>query len=348
MFLRKEGPLTTHMLREALEAPDAVARQLALNDRLYREFGAHLREHPPQSILTLARGSSDNAAHFMAYLIMARLGRLVTSLPMSLLTLYQSPMACEGVLSLAFSQSGQSPDLVEPTRFFSDGAACTAAFVNHPESPLALSAQWVFPLHAGAETSVAATKSFINQLAAGASLVACWQQDEALQRALATLPEVLTRAADADWSAGLATLSKTERLFVIGRGPGLSVALEAALKFKETCGIQAEAFSGAEIMHGPMALIDEDYPLLILALRGPAQVGLLALADQMRERGARVLLAAPEGTPHVNLPIAPTASPDLDPISAIQSFYPMVEALAHERGMNPDKPPYLAKVTRTH
>jgi glucosamine--fructose-6-phosphate aminotransferase (isomerizing) len=126
------------------------------------------------------------------------------------------------------------------------------------------------------------------------------------------------------------------------------VALEAALKFKETCGIQAEAFSGAEIMHGPMALIEEGYPLLVLALRGPAQAGLLALAQQMRERGARVLLAAPEGTPHVNLPIAPTASTDLDPISAIQSFYPMVEALARARGMNPDHPPYLAKVTRTH
>lgn len=340
--------MTTHMLREALEAPGAVARQLTLNDGLYREFGAHLREQPPQSILTLARGSSDHAAHFMAYLIMARLGRLVTSLPMSLLTLYQSPIACQGVLSLAFSQSGQSPDLVEPTRFFSDGGACTAAFVNHPESPLAHAAQWVFPLHAGSETSVAATKSFIAQLVAGAGLVARWQQDDELQAALTALPEVLTRAAAADWSAGLTTLTRAERLFVIGRGPGLSVALEAALKFKETCGIQAEAFSGAEIMHGPMALIEEGYPLLVLALRGPAQAGLLALADQMRERGARVLLAAPEGTPHVNLPIAPTASTDLDPISAIQSFYPMVEALARARGMNPDHPPYLAKVTRTH
>ena len=221
--------MTTQMRREAFEAPGAVARQLALNEGLYREFGACLREQPPQSVLTLARGSSDHAAHFMAYLIMARLGRLVTSLPMSLLTLYQSPIACQGVLSLAFSQSGQSPDLVEPTRFFSDGGACTAAFVNHPESPLARAARWVFPLHAGAETSVAATKSFIAQLVAGSGLVACWQEDEKLQAALAALPEVLARAATADWSAGLATLSRAERLFVIGRGPGLSVALEAAL-----------------------------------------------------------------------------------------------------------------------
>jgi glucosamine--fructose-6-phosphate aminotransferase (isomerizing) len=123
--------------------------------------------------------------------------------------------------------------------------------------------------------------------------------------------------------------------------------MEAALKFKETCGIQAEAFSGAEVKHGPMALIDEGYPLLVLAPRGPAQAGLLALAEEMRQRGARLLLAAPAGTPGANLPIAPASSLELDPITTIQSFYPMVEALARARGVDPDRPRHLAKVTRT-
>lgn len=339
--------MTTHMLLEAREAPAAVARQLALNTRDYADFGALLRQSPPSSILTIARGSSDHAAHFFGYLIMARLGRLVTSLPMSLITLYQSQMVCQGLLSLAFSQSGQSPDLVAPTRFFSDGGACTAAFVNEPDSPLGQATKWLFPLHAGRETSVAATKSFIAQMVAGVRVVASWQQDPALHAALAALPEVLARAAYADWSLGVETLAEADRLFVIGRGTGLAVAMEAALKFKETCGIQAEAFSGAEIKHGPMALIDEGYPLLVFAARGPAQTGLLALADEMRARGARVLLAAPQGTPGANLPIAQSACPDLDPISVIQSFYPMVEALARRRGMNPDHPRFLAKVTRT-
>ena len=138
-----------------------------------------------------------------------------------------------------------------------------------------------------------------------------------------------------------------DRLFVIGRGTGLPVAMEAALKFKETCAIQAEAFSGAEVKHGPMALIDEGYPLLVFAPRGPAQAGLLALAEEMRGRGAQVLLAAPAGTPGATLPIIETASVELDPISAIQSFYPMVEALAQARGFDPDRPRHLAKVTRT-
>jgi glucosamine--fructose-6-phosphate aminotransferase (isomerizing) len=178
--------------------------------------------------------------------------------------------------------------------------------------------------------------------------VAAWQDDAVLQSALSGLPGALRRAADQDWSAGVELLQGSDRLFVIGRGTGQAIAMEAALKFKETCGIQAEAFSGAEVKHGPMALIDEGYPLLIFAPRGPAQAGLLALAEEMRGRGAKILLAAPAGTPGVNLPVVDAGCVDLDPISVIQSFYPMVEALARARGRNPDEPRHLNKVTRTH
>jgi glucosamine--fructose-6-phosphate aminotransferase (isomerizing) len=348
MYLSKENQLPTDMLLEALEAPHTVARQLAHDGKKYAEFGDFLRAHTPNAMLTVARGSSDHAAHYMAYLIMSRIGRLVTSLPMSLITLYHSQIDCAGLVSLAFSQSGQSPDLVAPTQFFSRGGACTAAFVNKLDSPLALAAKWAFPLHAGDEKSVAATKSFIAQLVAGARVVAAWKRDPEWIAALANLPDALGRAAAQDWSEAVEVLRSVDRLFVIGRGTGMPVALEAALKFKETCGIQAEAFSGAEVKHGPMAIIDEGYPLLVFAPRGPAQAGLLALAEEMCRRGARVLLAAPANTPGVSLPIAETASADLDPISAIQSFYPMVESLARARGMNPDHPPFLAKVTRTN
>jgi glucosamine--fructose-6-phosphate aminotransferase (isomerizing) len=205
----------------------------------------------------------------------------------------------------------------------------------------------VFPLHAGQETSVAATKSFIAQLVAGARLVAAWQDDAALSAALQQLPQAMERACAADWSAALQILGEADRLFVIGRGLGLPVAMEAALKFKETCGIQAEAFSGAEVQHGPMRLIEEGYPLLVFAPRGPAQAGLLDLAQAMRARGARVLLAAPAGTPGASLALAESSLPELDPVCAIQSFYPMVEALARARGNDPDHPPHLKKVTRT-
>ena len=337
----------TRMLDEAREAPDAVARQLAADGERWQAFGRTLRQHSPASLLTIARGSSDHAAHYAAYLVMARLGRLVASMPMSLVTLYQSQIRCDGLASLAFSQSGQSPDLVGPTEYFRRCGALTCAFVNDAQSPLARAAEWLFPLHAGEERSVAATKSFIAQLVAGARLVASWQDDAALARALEDLPHALQRAVHTDWSLGVETLAEADRLFVVGRGLSLPVALEAALKFKETCGIQAEAFSGAEIQHGPMALIEEGYPLLVFAPRGPAQAGLLELAAAMRARGARVLLAAPPGTPEVNLPLAESALAELDPVCAIQSFYPMVEALARARGNDPDSPRHLKKVTRT-
>lgn len=340
--------MTSRMLEESREAPQAVARQLAADADTYAALTSQLRATPPQSVLTVARGSSDHAAHYMAYLVMARLGRLVTSLPMSLVTLYQSQLECEGLVSIAFSQSGQSPDLVSPTRFFRAGGARTIAVVNQPDSPLAEAAEWVLPLHAGPERSVAATKSYIAQLVAGARLVAGWRDDPELHAALQALPFTLAQALGCDWRHAVDVLHGADRLFVIGRGTGLAIAMEAALKFKETCGIQAEAFSGAEVKHGPMALVEAGYPLLVFAPRGPAQAGLIALASEMRERGARVLLAAPAGTPGAELPLVQAAHEDLDPIAAVQSFYPMVEALARARGLDPDQPRHLAKVTRTH
>jgi len=255
-----EANAMTCMLEECLAAPAAVARQLAADHKAYAALGAALRAQPPSALLTVARGSSDHAAQYFAYLVMARMGRLVTSLPMSLVTLYQSKIACEGLVSLAFSQSGQSPDLVAPTKFFREGGARTVAFVNAPDSPLAAAAQFVFPLHAGPEQSVAATKSYIAQLVAGARVVAAWSEDDDLQAALQTLPQALQRAAALRWDVAVDALKNADRLFVIGRGLGLPIALEAALKFKETCGIQAEAFSGAEVKHGPMALVEAGYP----------------------------------------------------------------------------------------
>jgi len=342
--------MASRMRDEVFEAGAAVATQLARDADLYAAFGRCLRDAPPRAVLTLARGSSDHAAHYAAYLVMARLGRLVTSLPMSLITLYGARLETEGLVSLAFSQSGQSPDLVQPTQAFAARGALTAAFVNEPGSPLARAARWVFPLHAGPERSVAATKSFIAQLVAGARLVSAWQNDTSLAAAIARLPvaiDAVLRHERAWCDAVLPVLHGVERLFVIGRGTGLAIALEAALKFKEVCGIQAEAISGAELRHGPLALVEPGFAVLVLAPRGPAHQGLVALAADLRARGARVLLAAPEGTAVAQLPLVTTDDPDLDPVAAIAPFYATAEALARARGRDPDAPPHLSKVTRT-
>jgi glucosamine--fructose-6-phosphate aminotransferase (isomerizing) len=343
----KEKKLTSLMLEEARSAGVHVAMQLTQERERYAELGRRLRATPPAAILTLARGSSDHAANYCAYLIMTRLGRIVASLPMSLITLVNAPLQTRNALAIAISQSGQSPDVIEPIRYFRNGGATTVALVNDAASPLAEAAEWSMPLHAGRELSVAATKSFIASLVAGALLVGHWQDNPAFLAAIDALPDALERAGNCDWSAALEVLVPAKNIMVIGRGLSFPLALESALKFKETSAIQAEAFSGAEIKHGPMALIDEGYPLLIFATRGPTQAGLLQLAAEMRERGAKVLLAAPNDIAERELTLPTAAAPDLDPAPAILAFYTLAAQLAVARGMDPDRPRHLQKVTRT-
>jgi glucosamine--fructose-6-phosphate aminotransferase (isomerizing) len=340
--------VTSLMLEEAVSAAECVALQLSNDAERYADLGRKLSSTNFHSAVTVARGSSDHASNYLAYLIMSRLGRLVTSLPMSLVTLYKSPLVTRDTLAISISQSGQSPDVVEPIRYFRDGGATTVALVNDTTSPLAMAAEWTMPLHAGKEQSVAATKSFIASLVAGARLVAEWQDDAELKAGIADLPNALAAAAQVDWSAAIEVLAPARNIMVVGRGISFPIALEAALKFKETSALQAEAFSGAEIKHGPMALIEEGYPLLIFATRGPTQASLVALAAEMRGCGARVLLAAPADVAERDLTLPVAATPDLDPIVAIQAFYVMAAKLSKARGLDPDRPRHLSKVTKTN
>ncbi|RKF47268.1 SIS domain-containing protein [Paraburkholderia fungorum] len=335
------------MLKEALASAETVAAQLAEPSRV-EALAAKLAQQPRHVALTVARGSSDHAASYFASLTMSRLGVPVASLPMSVATLQQAPLQVRDQLALAFSQSGKSPDLVGTMEALRKAGALTVAAVNAPNSPLADACEFHLPLVAGPELSVAATKSYIAMLSISAQLVAHWQKDDALLGALNTLPAALQHAGKLDWSKAVDELRGIERMIVIGRGLGLAIAQEAALKLKETSGIQAEAFSSAEVRHGPMELIDRDYPLLVFAPRGPEQAGLLQLARDMQARGARVLLAAPDDVPEATLPLATTDHAALDPIAAILSFYVMAAGLAAARGRNPDAPRHLNKVTETH
>ncbi|AUT58408.1 SIS domain-containing protein [Paraburkholderia terrae] len=335
------------MLKEALASADVVAAQLNDTSRV-EALAARLAQEPRHVALTVARGSSDHAASYFASLTMSRVGLPVASLPMSVATLQQAPLQVRNQLALGFSQSGKSPDLVGTMQALREAGALTVAAVNVPDSPLEAACEFYLPLLAGPELSVAATKSYIAMLSVSAQLVAHWQKDEALLDGLKSLPDALRRAGALDWSKAVDELRDAERMIVIGRGLGLAIAQEAALKLKETSGIQAEAFSSAEVRHGPMELIDRDYPLLVFAPRGPEQAGLLQLARDMQARGARVLLAAPDDVPEATLPLVSTAHAALDPIAAILSFYVMAAGLAAARGRNPDAPRHLMKVTETH
>jgi glutamine---fructose-6-phosphate transaminase (isomerizing) len=334
------------MYSETMSAPSRVEEQIASNRYALEAMGKAIRLYDPRAVVTVARGSSDHASSYFAYLTMARAGKLVTSLPMSLFTIENPMLDAQGVMAVAFSQSGRSPDLIQPTEYFRSRGAMTIALVNDPQSPLALAAAHCVALHAGPENSVAATKSFIGQMVASASLLAAWRQDLVLMNAIEKLPKALASAAQLDWTQAIDSFKTARKVLVIGRGPSLSVALEAALKLKEVCGIAAQAYSGAEVRHGPMSIIDQDTAVLVFAPSGPFEAGLVSFAAEMRARGAAIwLVGAQQVRP--DLMMQQTAHADLEPITLIQSFYPFVEALSRAMQRDPDHPPHLNKVTMT-
>jgi glucosamine--fructose-6-phosphate aminotransferase (isomerizing) len=335
------------MFREASVAPDAVRSQLITNRGLVDEVARALRQGPPRAVVTCARGSSDHAATYARYLIETRTGLLTSSASPSVSSLYAARTDLASVLFLAISQSGASPDLLSAARAAKGEGARVVALVNAEGSPLARIAHHVIPLCAGAESSVAATKSFIASLAGIVHLVGSWMQDDELQASLACLPELLARAWQLDWSAAIEPLRTAGSLFVVGRGLGLGIAQEAALKFKETCGLHAEAFSSAEVRHGPMAIVGPGFPVLAFAQDDGTGDGTVAVAREFRSRGAPVWLAAP-GVPGGDvLPTARSVHPALTPLLTVASFYKAVNALSVARGHNPDLPPHLNKVTET-
>ena len=295
----------TLMHREAAEAADVIAIQFARNRDIATALGARLRAAPPVFVATCARGSSDHAATYAKYLIETGLGIVTTSLSPSIGSVYEVPLRLRGALFIAISQSGKSPDLLRNAEAAKAAGACVVALVNVEDSPLAQLADTVIPLCAGPERSVAAT----------AQLVAHWMDDAALLDALEALPQVLREAWKQDWSSLTDGLVDARNLFVLGRGLGLGAAQEAALKFKETCGLHAEAYSSAEVKHGPMALVGPGFPVLILAQPDETEAGTVALAREFRARGAQVWLAARQAPADagIALPVADAPLPACAP-----------------------------------
>jgi len=341
------APHDTRMFHEAHESVVAIARQLAGNESAITRLGASLRAAPPRFVVTVARGSSDHAATYAKYLIETQLGRMTASASPSVSSVYSAEPNLEGALYIAISQSGKSPDLVRHAEGARRAGARVVALVNNVDSPLAAVAETVIPLQAGPEKSVAATKSYLCSLSALLHLVARWRDDVGLLDALFDLPSSLSKAWNMDWSPLVDGLTDARNLFVVGRGLGLGAVQEAALKLKETCGLHAEAFSAAEVKHGPMTLVERDFPVLFFAQPDDSWTGTIAVAEEFRRRGARVWLAAPNQPWPDALPVASTLHPACTPLATVLSFYRAANALSLARGRNPDTPPHLNKVTET-
>jgi glucosamine--fructose-6-phosphate aminotransferase (isomerizing) len=336
----------TRMYAEAAQAPAAIGAQLERNAATVRELGAWLRARRPRAVLTCARGSSDHATTYARYLIETRLGLMTSSAAPSVSSVYRADADLGQTVMLVISQSGASPDLLAAVASARRGGAHVVALVNVEDSPLAHAADVVLPLAVAAETSVAATKSYLASLTAIAHLVAGWTGDPVLLDAVMSAPTLLERAWSLDWAAAIDPLRNASSAFVVARGLGLGAAQEWALKLKETSRLHAEAQSSAELRHGPMALIRRGFPVLLLAQHDETRDGVVALASDLAQRGAHAMLAGGEAAGAVSLPTV-AAHPAIEPVLATQSFYRLANALSLARGLDPDRPAHLQKVTQT-
>jgi glucosamine--fructose-6-phosphate aminotransferase (isomerizing) len=337
----------TKMLEETLQTRDVLKKQWSQNSKIRIEIAEHISKVDPYCFATIARGSSDHAALYFNYLISLELKKLSMSLSPSLVSIHNIDIDFSKAVGVAISQSGKGPDILSLIKLVSSQNSKSLALVNDANSPLAEMADLVYPLCADTEISVAATKSFIASLYASASIVAQTSKNTKLLNAVENLPEYLPKEVNCHWPQILEMLTHCSQMIIIGRGLGFSIAHEAALKLKETCHIQAEAFSSAEIKHGPQAIVGAEYPLIVFALRGKEQEGLIKTGLDMRRRGARVCIVSDAFISEADCIYTPSNHEYLDPINLIYSFYLMTQKLALIKGLDPDNPRFLSKVTMT-
>jgi glutamine---fructose-6-phosphate transaminase (isomerizing) len=327
--------------------PDVVARLLEREAVALRTLAAELRRRRPRYAVIAARGSSDNAARYAQH-VLGRILRLpvVLATP-SLHTLYDAPPRFIDAIVVGISQSGASPDVVSVVAEGARQGALTAAITNDPTSPLAAAAAHVVDLGAGEERSVAATKTYTASLAAIAALAA--EGNPELTRDVARLPEALAAqlALAGDAAAAVDAAAGWERLTVVGRGAHYATAFEAALKVRELAGIVAEAYSPADLLHGPIATAGPGQPLLAIAPSGPTEGSMRELIAAARERGAHVAAIGHDpalGDPFLELVEVPEW---LGPAVAIVPAQLLAVGLAERRGVDVDAPFGLSKITLT-
>jgi glucosamine--fructose-6-phosphate aminotransferase (isomerizing) len=267
-------------------------------------------------------------------------GKVVSSIAPSLVTVLKAPLNLNKQFVLSISQSGRSPDIIAALETVKTSGALTAAIVNDVQSPVAAIADVLLPQHAGPE-GIAATKTVLCTLAAIARLTAEWTGDQEFTQRLNALPEVLSNAYQGGLNLDTELLQGVSSAYVLSRGMGLSSALEVALKLKETCGIHAEAFSTAEVRHGPREIVDQEFLVIALALPGSGREDVLAAAQELKAQGARVML--------IDLALIPEAAdPRLSPLIVLQLMYPWLARSSQALGFDPDKPKTLkSKVIHT-
>jgi glutamine---fructose-6-phosphate transaminase (isomerizing) len=338
----------TLMAAEIAEQPQALRRLLDDGMTAVREVAGRVVDRRPRFVLLAARGTSDHAALYAKYLIEITLGLPAGLASPSTLTTYGSRPDLGDVLWIAVSQSGGSPDLVDSTAAARACGALTLAITNAADSPLAETSELHIDVLAGPERAVAATKSYTSELLALQLLIeVCGGGDAASAQ---QLPDLADDVLKHGVGAALATRYRfVERLVVTARGYAYATAREAALMMMETSYLSAHAFSGADLMHGPLAMVDEDRPVIAVVPTGVGGAALAPVLEQLRKRRADVLIVGDTGAAPWAAAAAPLPETDerVAPVLQILPLQQMAHAMAVARGYDPDAPRGLGKVTET-
>ena len=338
------------MLAEISEQPDVLARVLDVGRGPARAAAADIRARAPRAVLFAARGTSDHAALYAKYLVEVRLGLPAGLMSPSTMTAYGARPDLRDVLVVAVSQSGGSPDLVETATVARECGATVLAVTNAPSSDLAGAAHVSLDVHAGPELAVAATKSYT------AELLTLWLTIDAWAGGDGAAADGVPAAARAhvERLAEMAALAGryrfTDRMVLTGRGYSYPTAREAALKLMETSYVAAHAFSGADLLHGPLAMIDADHPVVAVVPDGVGATAMRPVLERLRDGGIDVAVLGGEesvalGTVGVRLDHGLTE--ELSPIADVVLLQQLALVMATDRGHDPDNPRGLSKVTRT-
>jgi glucosamine--fructose-6-phosphate aminotransferase (isomerizing) len=338
-----DSQMQSAMARETAEIPAVAGRLLARTD-LFAAIAERINEARPRIVVFCGRGSSGHAGVYLRYLFEARLGLLGSAAAPSVVTAYQRPPDMRGALFVVVSQSGRSPDIIKATEVARASGALTLAIINDENSPAAAASELVLPIGAGAEHSVAATKSVVLSMIAGAALVAALAREDDLNDGLRDLPLRLSGALACDWSAWADRVAGAAAAFIVGRGYGLGCVREIALKVAEILRVPALGYSAAELQHGPRASITPATPVLVLRQNDEAAT---AIDDFVRDLHGSGGTAFTAGGAAGTLPWIGDGHPVCDPVLMLIPAYRAIEAAARRRGFDPDNPPHLRKVTRT-
>lgn len=330
--------MTTAMFREAMEAGERIKQQLTENDSLTVEIAQRIKRNKPRFVVMVGRGSSDHAALFAKYLIEIETGLPVVSAAPSVASTFKVPLTLDSAIVIVISQSGRSPDLIEYITMARTQGAETIAMVNDEKSPLAEAAHYVLPLMVGSETAVAATKSYLGSLSAIIQLVSKLADNRDLDNAVIQIPEALAAAVNSPSQLQHRDLVNVDHCVVTGRGFGFAIGTEMALKLKEVCAIQAECFSSAEFLHGPVRIVADNFHVVDILINDETYATHHLQREHLINRGAIVTSQQC---------MASWVHPRIQPIAIMQRFYLDLEEIGRAMGFNPDKPEGLSKVTET-